>query len=485
MSTVRRIASNYFWQALSNISQKVLSLVILLVLARKLGVENFGLYSFAFSFVTTFAIFADFGINLITMREVAKSGAASREFCSNAHTLKIILSLLSFFAIVFSGFIVGLKPSLLFLVVLAGISLLLDNVVGLFKGIFFAFEMLKYEFVISFSNKIVFLLAGFAVIFAGFGLNELLMVSILSSLLSLFVSVYLASRYAVMPSLSFNVPGLLSVLKLTRLFFLITLLFGLTANLDILFLQYFWNEAEVGIYSAAMRLVSTLGMIAIIFTNSVQPSMIKFYAHKNQSINTVVWKSVYYLAVLILPICVITLFMARDIVLLFFDTEFLRSALPLSILVLSSIFSFALVVFTNALISMHQEKKLFMQLVLELLALVMLGLLLIPQKAEVGAAFAVLGAKIISFIIGYLLIVRYLEKMSLAKIYLKPAAASLLMGVFTMVLAPLGLFVAVPASFAVYGLIMFLIRGINDEDISFLKKLLYKKQEQSANDVGS
>lgn len=479
MSTVKRIASNYLWQTLSNISQKILSLIIILFLARKLGVEDFGLYSFAFSFVTTFAIFADFGINLITMREVAKNIEGSKNFLSNALTLKIILSLVSFLGIIILGFVVGLKPGLFFLVVLAGISMLLDNVVGLFKGIFFAFEKLQYEFVISFTNKIVFLIAGFGVILYGFGLNELLIAAVLSSLLSLFVSVHLASKHAILPALSFDYVGLVSVLRLTGLFFLITLLLGLAANLDILFLQYFWSETEVGIYSASMRLVSTLGMIAIIFTNSVQPSMVKFYANKNQSLNTVVWKSVYYLSVVILPICVVTAFMSTDIITLFFGNEFLASASTLSILVFSSIFSFALVVFTNALISVHQEKKLFMQLVIELVALVALDLLLIPTQAQTGAAIAVLGAKIISFIIAYLLMIRYLEKMSLAKIYLKPALAALLMGVFTMFLAPFGLFVTVPLSFGIYAAILLLTSGITDEDFNFLKKILSKKTQQA------
>ncbi|GEM_PF-3490622 len=42
MSTVKRIARNSAWQLVSNLLQKGFSLIIVLILAKKFGVDNFG-----------------------------------------------------------------------------------------------------------------------------------------------------------------------------------------------------------------------------------------------------------------------------------------------------------------------------------------------------------------------------------------------------------------------------------------------------------
>jgi len=474
MSTVQRVAKNSVWQFFSNIAQKIFALILVVVIAQKLGVANFGLYSFAFSFVSVFAIFADFGINVLFMREVSKRTSESKKFASNALLLKIILSVVSFLVIVLFGFFYGLDSYLFFLIILAAISMLLDNITSIFKGFFFAFEVFKYEFFVSFISRSFFLVLGIAAILGGYGLTGLMIVAVLSSIISFLLSIYFSFKHTIKIKLSFvSVKReMFSLMKYSLPFFAINLLLGLSANLDIILLQFFWAQSEVGAYSAALRIISTLSMAPVLFVNSLQPVIARFYAVKNDSINTIINKAVYYLSILAFPFTIGAVIFAQPIIFLFFGADFSAAVIPLTIMVFSLLFSFSNVVFINVLLLTHKEKNVLSLLFVQILTLFLLDIFLIPEYAETGAAISFLASTIVAFLAGYYFISKHFPKFGSFLIFLKPFIAAILMGGFTFLLKPLGLFFAVPFSALIYILVLFLLKGFSKEDVMFFKKSL-------------
>jgi len=100
MNTIQTIAKNTAALALSNIITSILGFFLLICLARYLGEVGFGKYSFALSFTTLFAIFADLGINNYIIRELARNKELTNEYLTNVSLIKLLLSVLAF------GFIV-------------------------------------------------------------------------------------------------------------------------------------------------------------------------------------------------------------------------------------------------------------------------------------------------------------------------------------------------------------------------------------------
>ncbi len=474
MSTVKRIAKNSAWQLISNIFQKIFSLIIVFILAKKFGVDNFGLYSFAFSFVATFSIMADFGINNLLVREMSKLQSNGKEFLSNALAVKILLTIVSFSGILFAGFLFGLDSFKMTLIVLAGISLLLDSIAGLFRGLFYSFEIFRYETYISFIYRLILLVLSLIVFFTGLGLIELLFVAVLSSFVNLLLSIYYAFKHTITPSLRFSIFGMKSILISAMPFFFIGLMMSLFANMDVLLLQKFWSQTEVGIYSAAVRLVSALSVVSVMFMNSVHPVATKFFSQNNESINTVVTKSLYYLTVFIFPVAVGTAIISSDLVLFFYDKDFSRTALPLTILGFTQIFSFANHVFITMLYSVQKEKEAFKQVFVSTIFNLSLNLFfLIPMYAENGAAAATFLSEILSFLIGFYFISKYVTKLKFFSIYTKPTIASILMGIFTFYIYPIaGVLISIILAVPVYLLALFLIKAFSKEDIFFFKKFL-------------
>jgi len=67
----------------------VVSIVIWALIARYLGVEQFGLFNFALSFVFLFRIIADLGLDYVVVRDLVKNEKKIDEIMGTAFLLKL------------------------------------------------------------------------------------------------------------------------------------------------------------------------------------------------------------------------------------------------------------------------------------------------------------------------------------------------------------------------------------------------------------
>jgi len=94
-------SKNTFYLLGASIYQKLLSLIYLILLARFLGVENFGKYAFAFSFTVMFSVFLDLALSTVLTREIARDQSKTKDYLNNILSLKFFIGLIIFFLIFF------------------------------------------------------------------------------------------------------------------------------------------------------------------------------------------------------------------------------------------------------------------------------------------------------------------------------------------------------------------------------------------------
>lgn len=474
MSTVKRIAKNSAWQLVSNIVQKIFSLIIVFILAKKFGVDNFGLYSFAFSFVAIFSVFADFGINNFVVREVSRDPKGAKRLISNALAAKIILSIFSFCGIVIAALFFGLENYKFLLVILAGSSLLIDSLAGLFRSLFYSFEIFKYETIVSFLYRLVLLFLSLAVFFFGFGLTELLLIAVASSIFNLIISIYYSAKCTILPSLTFNYSEVKKILTSSSTFLWIGLVMNIFGNADLLILQKFWGNTEVGVYSAAVRLIGSLAIVSVMFMNSVFPVATRFFEANNISFGNVVNKSLFYLSLFIFPVFVWVFVFSKDLILIFYDTDFLPAQVPLVLLAAGQIFGFANHVFLIMLLSAKREKNAFLQVLASTVLNISINyFLLIPLYGQNGAAVGWLIAQVLSFLIGFYFVSKYVAQIDLWSIYGKILFLSTVLFIYCYLTLPLlGFWISISTSVIVT---WFLLNKfvLSKEDIHFFMNVPY------------
>ncbi|MCX6740919.1 MAG: flippase [Candidatus Parcubacteria bacterium] len=135
------ISRNSIYLFSGSVVQKILAFIYFIFLARFLGPDALGKYTFAISFVSIFAILIDLGLNQLLIRESAKDEEKAGFYFHTTMALKLICS-----AIVYVVEIAAIKilpyPTITReLVYLAGIFMVLDNFsntnYGILRGFIF------------------------------------------------------------------------------------------------------------------------------------------------------------------------------------------------------------------------------------------------------------------------------------------------------------------------------------------------------------
>ena len=83
MSSTQNLARNTASYISAMIIQKILSLLYFVFIARMIGVDDMGRFTFAMSFVAIFAIVLDLGLNNVLVREVAREPKNTKKFKRN------------------------------------------------------------------------------------------------------------------------------------------------------------------------------------------------------------------------------------------------------------------------------------------------------------------------------------------------------------------------------------------------------------------
>ena len=135
MSTTRQVARGTMRLLSGQLLARVVDFALYLLLARSLGVEGFGLYTFALSFVLLFNVVADLGVSTVLTREAARSPDRMRALLGHALALKAASAAAAVIAIVAVAVVSRTTGPALAIIAVAGVSLGMRSVTLLFEGL--------------------------------------------------------------------------------------------------------------------------------------------------------------------------------------------------------------------------------------------------------------------------------------------------------------------------------------------------------------
>ena len=93
------LVRNTFYSGLTT-SAGLLLFVLMILAGRSLGSHDFGVFSFALSLASIFAIITDFGLDDLVVREVARDRRLAGEYFGKIFVWKLILSVIALAALV-------------------------------------------------------------------------------------------------------------------------------------------------------------------------------------------------------------------------------------------------------------------------------------------------------------------------------------------------------------------------------------------------
>lgn len=474
MGTVRRIAKNTLALFAAQFFIAILSLVLSIFIARNLGDVTFGKYSFALAFVAIFTVFSDLGYNTLLIRDVARAKDQASKYLSNIISIRALLSIVIFALIFIIINVMDYPADTKNVIYLFGVYTLLVSLSNIFRVTFRAFEKMEYEAGINILTEIVKVSLGLLVLFLGYGLMELALVFLFSGIFDFLLSFLVCEKKFVKSKTELDFGFWKKTIKIALPLSMLSIFGLIYIRIDTIMLSVMKGDAVVGWYNAAYNLVLSFKAIPHLFMNALFPLMSYYYVSSKSSLKVSYEKSFKYLLLLGLPIAVGITLLADRFIPLFYGQQFVNSVIALQILAWDVLLIFLCKCSSFLLVSSNKQNQMAIIVVFVALLNVILNLFLIPSFSYIGAAIATIAAESFLLIAYIYLTTRSIFKVSFHKIIVKPIISCGVMGVFIFQFREINLIILIITSIIIYFSLLYLLKGISDDDISLFKKLIKK-----------
>ncbi|HEX77191.1 MAG TPA: flippase [Dehalococcoidia bacterium] len=477
-SAARRVAINSSFLFLGDIVSRLLHLVLIIFIARELGDIGYGKYAFAFAFTSLFIIFSDFGLSILSIREIARDKSKASKYLSNVSIVKAILSLITFALIVIVINLMDYPQDTTQTVYIVGLIVVFSSFTQFFRSIFRAFERMEYEMMTRIVEETLVIGAGLTVLFLGYGLLELVSVILVARfLMSLFSLAIVIKRFTA-PELSLDIPLAKQLIKAALPFGLMAIFLTIYFQIDSVMLSVMKGDAVVGWYNAAYQLVLALMFIPAAFIGSLYPLLSRYFKSSKDSLRITYEKSFKYLLILAIPLGIGTTLVADKVIALLYGAGFANSVIALQILVWAVSLIFLTSLAGHTMASIDKQWISVRNMGIGALLNIILNLLLIPPYSYIGAAVATVATELTIFVLYYHYLQRHLYRLPMHRVILKPLAAALIMGiiVYGFDFITTNVFIIVLGAILSYGVLLYLLRVFGPDEIRLIRDFYKERQ---------
>ncbi len=479
MSTIQRLVKNTAVLAVAQVIGYVFSFIYVLYLARYLGPDQFGVLSFALAFTAFFQVFADFGLQTLLVREIARKRDQIGTCVVNIGLVKLVMAVITFLAMVAVINLMGYPVESTRVVYLLGLAAVINALGQLFIAIFQATEYMEIQglgqichTLIIFGGILIGINLGFDVI--GFSYIYL----IAGMLIFMFYGAVIKTRYFPrrLPAgkVQIDVAFCRKIIVETLPFGLATLFYTAYSTVDSIFLSAMKGDEAVGLYSAAYRIIQIVIFIPMIWGVSSFPLMARYHVTSKDLLTFTLEKSFKYLTMVAVPMGVGITVLSGKIIALLYGPQYAGSVTPLQILVWAAAVLFLDYPFAVLTLAVNRQKLHCLVLAACAALNVTLNLIFIPLYGAVAAATVFLLTQALGFVLHYIIGVKLgygLVRRNILLMVARVVFASLVMGVLTAFLQNISLFLLIPSSVLIYMAIIIITGGFDRSDLDLLKSL--------------
>jgi len=475
MTLIRKIAYNTAISAGARVVGVALSLVGIGLIARYLGQEGFGEYSLILAFLYTFNILADLGLYSLMVREISRPGADEKKIASNVFTIRIVALLiflgLAIIAIWFFPYTSQVKMG----VVIASIAFFFLSASQVLMGIFQKHLRVDRPSLAELIGRLIQLGLVILFIFLDLGLFAIFGALIVSSFFIFLLNLMFARKHVSL-TLAFD---FVFWKKLIKIAFPIAVSIVLTLiyfKLDSIFLSLgFINRSsahpvvDVGIYNIAYKVLEGLIFFPAMFVGLIMPLLSRFAFSKPEKFKKIFQKTLDVLIIFIVPLIIGLLILSLPIVVLIGGKDFTASAQVLQVLAFAIGLIFLGSLFGNSIIALNKQKTAAWIYFGGMIFNIVTNLIFIPKYSYLGAAMTTVFTELLVITLMTWLIYKSIHYFPSFKI-LKPLLAGVIMGMFIYFFQSWNIFLLICLAILVYGIILYLIKGITKREILMLIK---------------
>src|SRR3989344_8892478 len=268
------IAKNTFWLSVSNFGGRFLRSIIIIYAARVLGAGEWGIFNYAITLVAFLALFVDFGISSILIRETAKTTDESyrSKIASTSFFIKITLVALGVLAVLFvAPHLTRIEEAKALFPIVAFI-LVFDSLREFGFSYTRALERMEWEAGLYIITNIAIVVSGFIFLHIHPTVRAFTFAYALGTGIGMIATLLALRRYFSNVIFHFSRSLIALIFRSAWPFAISGTLGMLMINADIVIIGWLRPAQDLGYYAAAQRFTQLLYLLPAVLSVSVLPS---------------------------------------------------------------------------------------------------------------------------------------------------------------------------------------------------------------------
>lgn len=466
----RSIATNSAVQIFGRVLNSVIGVVTIALLLRYLGTEGYGIYTTAITYLTMFAIVADFGLTLTTVQLISDPNRDSSRMVNNLLSLRILSGIILFLIAPAVSFLFLPYDAITNTAILIGAAGFLCNTSSQMLTGLFQKHLAMWRIVVA---ELVHRIAVFGIILAIFwmdlGLIATIIALVIGNAIQLIFTLGFAKKFVQFKPLlelsvwkeilSFSWPIGLSIL------FNLIYLRG-----DIFFLSLMRSPEEVGIYGAAYKLIDVITALPVIVMGLMLPVLVRAWETKAKPLFKEFYQHAFdVFGLLAIPIAAGSLVLATPIMELVGGSAFGVSGSVLVILAPATGLVFFGTLFGHMIVAIKKQRQMVLGYAIVAAISIIGYFVLIPEMGMYGAAWVTLVSEaLITLLTLYVVWKTTRVGLNIMRFFKSIVASAAMVGVLILLPESWHVMIDVLIGAAIYGVVILSIRGIDLHTIKHL-----------------
>ena len=399
---------NSVYQFSTTLVAKIGSLIFVIILARLLMPELFGLYSLALSTIVLFAAFSDLGIGTALVRFVSKELSNKKPNTKGYYDylikIKFVLTLLASLILILSAYFIAnvyYNKPIFFALLAGGLYIFVNSFIGFFSGCYQAFNNFKKTLTKEFIFQILrLIIVPLVVLFSLSFSEEILFLNVILALsfCYLIALLFLVIKKPVLKGKELNKKQKKQVNKFIFPLTVIVLSGVFFGYIDMIMLGHFVDSEFIGYYSAAFALIGSV--IALLgFSAALFPI---FSRLGGKRLERALKKSIKMIIPISLIVIFFTVLLSPFVIKIIYGTAYSNSTLLLRMLSLLVFSAPLTVIYTTYFVSKGNTKLIAKLLVSTTIINIILNYVLISILVKQSHFMATIGAVIATLVSRYI-----------------------------------------------------------------------------------
>jgi O-antigen/teichoic acid export membrane protein len=376
----------------AEVLSKVFEFLFVIYCANRLGVAGFGMLSSALAFTGLFSFLTDMGLYQLTVRELARDKGKARDYLAGVAGLKAALSAAVYAAMAAMAYASGYGGEQATLILVLGISMVLESFNYLFNSVFQAHERLEYSALGRVLATVSLLAGGLASVHFGWDVMGFAAAYVMARGLNAAYGLACVRRFFFTPSISFWPGAWRGLLSESWPYGLTSVITNVFLSLDIVLVGAILGRSEAGIYAAASKMVLGLGFILAAYNQSVYPALSGLSGRRPEfnRVSGFFLKSMLFIGV---PMCAITFVRPEGIIGLLYSSEYGRAASVLPALVFAMFLGFLSSPFHRALDASGRQRTVFFAILIGTALSAAINVTMLGRAGILAAAYSAIIAQ--------------------------------------------------------------------------------------------